>query len=147
LSVVQTGNARRLLALSMMFAVLLAAGCGGGERLTVEEYAAFCSGGIASAARLIEPEDVTWGDLVEISEPSIERLRGVAPPRELADVHRASLKTLEFVVEVAKERPADEIANPLSFGLNGIRIATQLRRAVEDLPGEVRWTLREAGCL
>ena len=137
----------RLIGLSIMVGALFLAGCGGGERLSVEEYAAFCAGGLASVESLIEPENVTWGDLVEIGEPSIERLSDVMPPEELATFHRISLKTLDFVVGVATEYPADEPANPLAFGLDAVRIATQLRRAVEDLPDDVRRMLSEAGCL
>lgn len=137
----------RPLALSIVFAVLLSVGCGGADRLTIEEYAEFCAGGIASAAELIEPEDVTWGDIVEIGEPSIERLRSVEPPDELAKFHRVSLKTLEFLVGEASEHPPEEFANPLAFGLNAVRIATQLRRAIDDLPVDVRNGLSDAGCL
>ena len=125
---------------------LLTTACGPGDRLTVDQYAAFCAAGIASASDLIEPDNVTWGDLVQLGEPSIERLRSVNPPEELATFHRVSLKALEFVVEEARKHPPEELANPLAFGLDAIRIATQLRRAVEDLPDEVRRVLHEAGC-
>lgn len=133
----------------MLIALLptLAAACGSGDRLTVEQYADFCAAGVASAAELIEPENTTWGDLVEIGEPSIERLRSVNPPDQLATFHRISLKTLEFVVEEARDHPPEERANPLAFGLDAIRIATQLRRAIEDLPDDERRVLHEATCL
>ena len=137
----------RRFALSFALALLVIPACGGGERLTLEEYASFCAGGVASATELIEPENVTWGDLVEVGEPSIARLRSVEPPEDLAVFHRVSLKALDLVVEVAREHPAEELANPLAFGLDAVRIATQLRRAIDDLPDDVRWTLREAGCL
>ena len=126
---------------------ILAAACGGGDRLTVEEYAEFCAGGIGRAIELIEPDNVTWGGIVEIGMPAIERVREVMPPDELERFHRASLKTLDFVVGVAKDHPPDEQANPLAFGLDAVRVATQLRRAVEALPDDLRRTLREAGCL
>ena len=126
---------------------MLIAGCGDDDRLTLEEYALFCAEGIASAAELIEPDNVTWGDIVEVGKPSIERLRSVEPPDELGSFHRVSLKTLEFVVEEAGEHPPEELANPLAFGLNAVRIATQLRRAIEEMPAEVRRQLSEAGCL
>lgn len=138
---------RLLSLLATAFAAAFLLACGGTERLTLDQYAQFCAGGIASAAELIEPDQVTWGDLVEIGEPSIERLRSVEPPDELATFHRASLRTLTFVVGVAEEQPAEEIANPLAFGLNAIRIGTQLKRAIEDLPPDIRRTLSEAGCL
>ena len=137
----------RTLVWSIVFAGLLAAGCGGGERLTVEEYAAFCADGIGSAETLIDPESVTWGELIDVGEPSLERLRSVEPPEELAEFHRASIKVLDLVVGVAMEQPADEFANPLAFGLDALRIATQLSRAVDALPVEVRRALGEAGCL
>ena len=136
----------RVLATLSIIPVLVAA-CGGGERLSVEEYARFCAGGIASAAELIEPDNVTWGDIVEIGTPSIERLRSVEAPDELATFHRVSLKTLEFVVGEARDHPPEELANPLALGLSAVRIATQLRRAIEDLPDDLRRTLSEAGCL
>ena len=126
---------------------MLLAACGGSDRLTLEQYAEFRAGGIASAEELIEPESVTWGDLIDLGEPSLERLRSVEPPEALADFHRASIKTLDFVVGVAMEQPPDELANPLAFGFDALRIATQLRRTVEELPVEVRRTLSEAGCL
>lgn len=138
----------RLPALLMLGVVpFLAAACGGGDRLTVEEYAAFCAEGIASAAELIEPEHVTWGDIVEVGEPSIERLSSIEPPDELATFHRVSLKTLEFVVAESREHPQEELANPLAFGLNAVRIATQLRRAIQDLPVDIRLSLSENRCL
>ena len=131
----------------LMVVPLLAAACGGGDRLTVEQYARFCAAGVASAAQLIEPENVTWGDLVQLGEPSIERLRTINPPEELATFHRLSLKALEFVVEEARQHPPEELANPLAFGLNAIQIATQLRRAIEDIPPATRQSLTQSGCL
>lgn len=139
---------KRALALtSLMLIALLVLSCGSTERLTLDEYAAFCADGIASAGTLIEPESVTWGDLLSLGESSLERLRSVGPPEELADFHRASIKTLDFVVGVAGEQPAEEVANPLAFGFDAIRIATQLRRAVEEIPTDARGRLRDAGCL
>ena len=138
---------RLLLWTLAMSAVALLVACGGSDRLTLERYAEFCAGGIASAEELIEPESVTWGDLLDLGETSLERLRSVEPPEALADFHRASIKTLDFVVGVATEQPSDELANPLAFGFDALRIATQLRRAVEELPVDVRRTLSEAGCL
>ncbi len=126
---------------------LLAAACGGADRLTVEQYAQFCAAGIASAAQLIEPENVTWGDLVQLGEPSIERLRTINPPEELATFHRLSLKALEFVVDEARQHPPEELADPLAFGLNAIQIATQLRRAIQDIPPATRQSLTQSGCL
>ena len=102
--------------MSVMSAVVLFAACASIERLTVSEYAEFCADGVASARSLIEPESVTWGDLIRLGEPSLERLRAVEPPGELAEFHRASIKTLDFVVGVAEEHPAEEPANPLAFG-------------------------------
>ena len=142
---------KRALALTSLLlgalVALVALGCGSDERLTLEEYAVFCADGIASAQTLIEPESVTWGDLLELGEPSLARLRSVEPPAELGEFHRASIKVLDLVVGVAEEQPSEELANPLAFGFQAIRIATQLRRAVDDLPEEVRRALGEAGCL
>ena len=132
---------------SLILAALAVASCGSDERLTLDEYAVFCADGIASARTLIEPEAVTWGDLIELGEPSLERLRSVEPPDELGEFHRASIKVLDFVVGVAEEQPRGEIANPLAFGFQAIGIATQLRRAVDDLPDDVRRALDDAGCL
>ena len=113
----------------------------------MSEYAEFCADGIASAEQLIAPESVSWGDLLELAGPSLERLRAVEPPEALSTFHRLSIKTLDLVVDVAGEHPAGEAANPLAFGLNGVRVATQLRQAVEGLPSDVRRTLSQAGCL
>lgn len=138
---------RALAISSLILGALLILGCASSERLTVEEYAEFCADGIGSAEQLIEPESVTWGDLLELAEPSLERMRSIEPPEVLSEFHRASVRTLDFVVGVASEQPFEEIANPLVFGFQAIRIATQLRRAVEALPEDVLRTLREAGCL
>ena len=92
--------------------MVLFAACASIERLTVSEYAEFCADGVASARTLIEPESVTWGDLIRLGEPSLERLRAVEPPGELAEFHRASIKTLDFVVGVAEEHPAEEACQP-----------------------------------
>ncbi|MCY3557304.1 MAG: hypothetical protein OXH13_01495 [Chloroflexi bacterium] len=135
---------------ALMLVVLCAIGlaaCGGGERLTLEQYSDWCTGGIASAASLIDPERVTWGELQELASQSAEELRAVNPPRELSEFHRASLKTLDFVAEVAAEQDRDELANPLAFGLEAISIATQLRRSVDALSPQVHASLREAECL
>lgn len=132
---------------SLLLLSPLALGCASADRLTLDQYAVFCADGIASAQTLIEPESATWGDLIELGEPSLERLRLVEPPDELGEFHRASIKVLDFVVGVARDQPAEELANPLAFGINGLRIATQFRRAVEGLSDDVRWTLGEAGCL
>lgn len=126
---------------------ILVAACASSERLSVSEYAEFCASGIASARTLIEPESVTWGDLVSLGAPSLQRLRAVEPPDELAEFHRASIKTLDFVVGVAAEQPPEETANPLAFGLNAVRIATQLSRAIDALDPSIRATLRRADCL
>lgn len=127
---------------------ILAAACGGGDRLTVEQYADFlCTANIATASDLIDPDNITWGDIVQLGEPSIERLRSTNPPEELATFHRITLKALEFVVEEAAQHPPEELANPLAFGLDAIRIATQLRRAIADIPPDTRQTLTQAGCL
>ncbi len=131
----------------LILAALLVVSCASSERLTLEEYAVFCADGIASAQTLIEPESVTWGDLIELGEPSLERLRSVEPPDELGEFHRASIKVFDLVVGVAKEQPAEGLANPLAFGFQAIRSATQLRRAVDDLPDDARRALEEAGCL
>lgn len=130
-----------------LISVIVLIACASEDRLTLDEYAQFCSGGIASAADLIDPESVTWGDLVEIGGESADSLREVQPPAELSEFHRASLKTLDFVVDVAKQHPAEEIANPLEFGFQAIQIATQLRRTIEELPPGHRRTLADAGCL
>lgn len=121
--------------------------CSSGERLTVEQYAEFCAGGVASVTDLIEPDRVTWGDLARLGERSGEQLRSVSPPEALADFHRASLKAVDHVSDTAADQPPDQPANPLAFGFEAIRIATQLRRAIEALPIDVRRVLDESGCL
>ena len=138
----------RLVALLLIasFAVGLAA-CGGGDRLTLQQYADWCAGGVGSATSLIDPERVTWGDLRELAADSAAELSRVSPPSELSEFHRVSLKTLNFIADVAGEQEAEELANPLAFGFEAIAIATQLRRAVEDLAPETRALLSEAGCL
>ena len=141
---------KRVLTLACSFlllAALLSLGCAGSDRLSVAAYAEFCADGIASAQDLIEPDAVTWGDLLDLGQPSLDRLRAVEPPEALGDFHRASLKALDLVVGVAGEQPADELANPLAFGLDALRIGTQLARSVDALPSEIRMRLREAGCL
>ena len=138
---------RVLVVCSLLGIALMGAGCASADRLTVAEYADFCADGIASARNLIEPESVTWGDLIQLGEPSLERLRSVEPPEVLAEFHRASIRTLDFVIGVAEEQPAEELANPLAFGLNAVRIATQLSRAIDGLEPTTRATLRRAGCL
>jgi len=147
-SVVESDFSMRPVALLLVLlsAIGLAA-CGGGERLTLEQYADWCAGGVGSATSLIDPERVTWGELRELASESAEELRAVNPPRELSEFHRVSLKTLDFVTEVAAEQDRDELANPLAFGLEAIAIATQLRRSVDALSPEVGASLREAGCL
>lgn len=121
--------------------------CGANERLTLEQYAEFCADGIASTQSLIQPESLTWGDMRELGVSSAQQLRAVEPPEVLASFHRASLKAMDFVVGVATEQPPEDVANPLAFGFQALQIATQLQRAVEDLPVEVHRTLSEAGCL
>ena len=138
----------RLVALLLipLFAVGLAA-CGGGERLTLQQYAEWCAGGVTSVTSLIDPERVTWGELHDLAADSAAELRDVNPPRELSEFHRVSLKTLNFITDVAGEQEAEELADPLAFGFEAIAIATQLRRAVEALTPETRARLSEAGCL
>ncbi len=126
---------------------LLIAACASGDRLTLDEYARFCSDGVNSAVSAIEPEQLTWGELANVAQRSADALRSVSPPQDLSRFHRESLSTMEFVAEVSAEQPAAELASPLAFGLSGIRVATQLRRAIESLPTDVRRTLADAGCL
>ncbi len=138
----------RVFVLAMIaISISLALACGGEERLTVAEYAEFCAGGIASAASLIEPDRITWGELEELASQSAMELRAVKPPEELSEFHRASLKTVDLVAGVAADQESEERANPLAFGLEAIRVATQLGRSVEALSPQVRTSLREAGCV
>lgn len=130
-----------------MLAILAATACGTEDRLTVAEYAQICAAGIASAASLIEPDRVTWGELRDLAADSAETMRSVNPPEELSEFHRMSLKTLDFVADVADEQDREALANPLAFGLEAIRIATQLRRSVDDLPSDLRSSLAQSGCL
>lgn len=134
------------LALSLL-AMLSTLACGSEDRLTVAEYAQICAGGIASAASLIEPDRVTWGELHDLASQSAEIMRGVNPPDELSEFHRTSLKTLDFVADVSGKQDREALANPLAFGLEAIRIATQLRRAVDALPPDIRASLTQSGCL
>lgn len=130
-----------------ILAILAATACGTDDRLTVAEYAQICATGIASAASLIEPDRVTWGELRDLAANSAETMRSVDPPEELSEFHRVSLKTLDFVAEVAGEQDREALANPLAFGLEAIRIATQLRRTVNAMPPETRSSLAQSGCL
>ena len=132
---------------SALAAAVVALSCASGERLTIDQYAEVCADGIASAQTLIEPESITWGELASVALRSAELMRDVEPPAELSEFHRATRKTLDFVADVAGDQSPDELANPLVFGLEAIQIATQLRRAIDDLPIELRRTLSEAGCL
>ncbi len=134
-------------AATALLAALAVLACGTDERLTLDEYAQFCADGVATTRSLIEPDSLTWGELQELGESSAEQLRAVKPPNVLSDFHRASLKTMDFVVGVASEQSSEELANPLAFGFQALQIATQLRRTIEDLPREVRQTLSEVGCL
>ena len=127
--------------------VVLSAACGADQRVSVERYTEICADGVISATQLIDPEEVSWGAVLEIGEASIERLQAIAPPAALDEFHQASLRTLMFVASVAREQPAGERANPLVLGFDAVRIATQLKRAVDDLPADLRRTLRQAGCL
>jgi len=138
---------RVLVVCSLLGIVLLGPACASADRLTIAEYADLCADGIASARNLIEPESVTWGDLIRLGEPALERLRSVEPPEALAEFHRASIRTLDFVIDVAEEQPTEVTANPLAFGLNAVRIATQLSRAIDGLEPTTRATIRRAGCL
>ena len=138
---------RTLFLVPLVGVAILVAACASSQRLSVSEYADVCADGVASARTLIEPESVTWSDLVRLGEPSLRRLRAVEPPDELAEFHRVSIKTLDFVVGVAQDQPAAELANPLAFGLNAVRIATQLSRAIDALDPTTRATLLRAGCL
>ena len=128
-------------------AALAALACGTDDRLTLDQYAQFCADGVATTRSLIEPDSLTWGELQALGESSAQQLRAANPPEILSDFHRASLKTMDLVVGVASEQPAEEVANPLAFGFQALQIATQLRRTIEELPREVRQTLSEAGCL
>lgn len=146
-SVRHTRNPVRFgLALSLL-AILAATACGNGDRLSVAEYARICAAGIASAASLIEPDRVTWGELHDLASQSAETMRGVNPPDELSAFHRASLKTLDFVAAVSGEQDKEAQANPLAFGLEAIGIANQLRRSVDDLSLDLRSALAQSGCL
>ena len=133
--------------LALIAIAAIGASCSSPQRLTVSEYAELCGAGVASATSLIEPESLTWGDLAELADSSLEQLQPIEPPQELGDFHRASTKAMSFVLDVAQGQPAEALANPLAFGIEAVRIATQFRRAVQDLPADVRAQLRDAGCL
>ncbi len=125
----------------------MATACADDVSLTVSEYAEFCAEGIASAASLIEPDRIVWSELEELATQSARELRSVKPPSELSEFHRASLKAFDFVAGVARDQDPDEAANPLAFGFEAIRIATQLRRSVDVLAPDVRGSLDAAECL
>ena len=127
--------------------LIIGVGCASEERLSLEEYGEFCAQGVVSAQTLIEPDAITWDELSRLGSRSLERLRAVEPPQLLAEFHRVSIKTIDFVVGVASEQRGDELVNPLAFGFEAVRIATQLRRAIDEIPQEVQASLRESGCL
>ncbi len=137
-----------LCAVALIAAALCSFGCRAEpERLSVAEYAEFCSDGIVWAATLIEPEALTWGGLLELAEPSLARLQAVTPPEVIEDFHNASIRVLEFIIDTAEDEPATQEASPLAFGFQAISVATRLTRALDALPAEVRQTLDAAGCL
>ena len=126
---------------------LVAASCGGGGSLSVAQYTEFCADSIAATRSIVEPEEVTWGELGAIAERSLERLDGVDAPSELGEFHRAVRRTLEFLAEAASEQPGDERVNPLALGFEAVQVATRFTRAVDGLPREIRVELESAGCL
>ncbi|MCY3568297.1 MAG: hypothetical protein OXH38_06685 [Chloroflexi bacterium] len=118
-----------------------------GEPLSLVEYADVCAESITLADPPLRAEEVTWGFLRESLKSSLEKFRSATPPEVLSDFHRASIKGMEYMLSVSEEHRSDEQANPLALGIEGARIAYQIGQAFDELPDDVRRTLRAAGCL
>ncbi len=132
----------------LLATAMLASACRAGDApLSVAEYSTFCADSIAATSSLVDPDDVTWAELQAIAERSRHRLDGVTPPESLQDVHRATERTLDLILDTASDQPPNQAVTPFAFGFDALRIATQFTRAVNALPPELRSQLEQAECL
>ena len=123
-------------------------GCGGegtGKILTVAEYASMC-GSIESVAST--DGQTTWGDVVSSLESALKKLRDHEPPEVLREYHLGQLAALERVVEFAKDRDANEMADPFAVFSDRSVLASSMAMVATgyELPLDVQETLEEHGC-
>jgi hypothetical protein len=75
----------------VMAALMTLIACGGGQRMTVEEYAAACAG--------LE-DQFPSGDSFEFGfmEAVLDEIKSWNPPAELEEFHRLNVKAVEFAI-------------------------------------------------
>ncbi len=83
---------------------------GGGEPLTIEEYAAATCDSDAE-----DEEDLTWGQSISLFKSLLKEMNRIKPPSELRDYHQANLAIVQVVIEFAEKQDKDDIVNPYLF--------------------------------
>ena len=131
--------ARKFTAAALLLALtlILTLACSGGDSLTVEEYAQLVCEKESGTAE-------TWGDLVKSTQEGINTLEGINPPDEMRDYHNALTTTSTALIKFTKSKPQGETINP--FELIGIPEVWAAITVMENLPGEIKETLQQAGC-
>lgn len=129
------------------FAVI-AIGCGGGDSLNIEEYAAaFCGHG-----DWFDPdaEYETWGDVKSAMRDVRGRLDDLNPPDELAAYHRETRGSVTLFLDTLDEYDDDEPYSALEM-LGSVFAVVLIAGSVideeeENLAPETRSALAAAGC-
>ena len=83
----------------IVLALLVSACGGGGEPLTIEEYAAATCDSDAE-----DEEDLTWGQSISLFKPLLKEMNRIKPPSELRDYHQANLAIVQAVIEFAENK-------------------------------------------
>ena len=133
-------------------AAIVLIACGGMKSMNIDEYPAWC-GEFSNKDR----DGDTWGQIHKELTRHLTEARNIIPPEELEELHQVRIRTLEFFVEIAEDKPASEEWN--SFELshfysddqhharNFREIEREFETIVDGLPRTVRNRLVNADCL
>ena len=115
-----------------------------GQMLTIEEYGEWCAGNFGVGE---VPQISTWGAYASLLDRAILGGRSVAPPDVLRDYHAAAIEGLVQVWLAARKFEPEAVFTPDDLHTSALLTAWLLGRALDALPGDVRDTLEEAGCI
>lgn len=130
-------------------AAVLASGCGGGEALSLSEYAAACDALRSNAVveGLAADDSLTWGEAASALRRNLEAAEALSPPSELRRWHRATVSVLRITLGIAEDQDGED---EVSIGpLANASLALAAGRASSETEGlsvEARSALSAGGC-
>ncbi len=117
-------------------------GCKETKALTIKEYA------VEVCISVEAPEDLTWGQVLDYVRKEKDRVNETRPPSMLREYHRAHLKVLRALEDIAEDNPSGELASGNALANHRFaEVAISQDKAVEVLPDHVKVVLANHGCI